>query len=115
MIIMVGKERSVLPGRDEGLGWRVGVGREVRRRGMVDYLGIGMLQVIRVRVGWVIRVHVCGLLMRESIIRSHLVEELGLVELSVLHDCLTAVRMVDLALNLLVTLEQAVEVHEVIL
>lgn len=45
----------------------------------------------------------------------HWVVELRLVELVVLHDCLAAVGMVDLALHLLVTLEQAVEVHEVIL
>lgn len=114
MIIILGKAWSVLPGWDEGLRW-VGVGWEVRGWGMVDYLRIGMLKVVGMRVGWVIRVHICGLLMCESIIRSHWVEELGLVDLSVLYDCLAAVRMMDLALDLLVTLQQAVEIHEVIL
>ena len=55
------------------------------------------------------------LLVRESIVGSHRVVERRLVELVVLHDCLAAVGMVDLALHLLVTLQQAVEVHEVIL
>lgn len=105
----------MLPGRDKGFVEGLGVGWEVGRRGMVDCLGVGMLKVVGMRVGRVIRMYICGLLMCESIIRSHLVEELGLVELSVLHDCLAAVRMVDLALDLLVTLEQAVEIHEVIL
>lgn len=52
--------------------------------------------------------------MREPIIGGVWIVKLGLVKL-VLHDCLAALGMMDLALHLLVALEQTVEVHEVIL